>query len=713
MKKIISIVLLMALVLSLAACAKQEQQFSNFTMENGDYVLTRGDITVTVSGKTGLVTQVKNSHETIAMEGILIDAGIGGTQVFEQLGYMDLSTLATYELPNLYARRRDMPGYAVDAITATEEGFTISVTCGGCNFLYNYKILAGALALEVSLSTTGETVAVNGVGFLVQGLNGYGKATFEFPGSTPAGQRKLVGRYRVTSADYAAPAIVIADENVSHSILFVDEVEKWTAGVYADQDNRPCAAFLAAVEGYLEPEKPMTVGTLYLPLSDGAANAYQRISGFWAQLGYHTPTDTGATEDLMAIYSGHPFGTMDTNYFNRWTLDEYAQRIGPVAEMGFDAIWLLPVFAHSGDNVYEPIDQGLIDIRYGGLEAARVFVSSAHELGLKVLFDFVPHGPRPVYGFAKDHDHWVSKDREGNNQIEWECVSFDYNHPEYHDYNVALAKYYASEIGLDGARIDCSMGGLPNWQSAAGYRASAAGLQAGLDVVGALREGFKAGGADVLLLPENFHPSPSYAATTDVFYDMPLYRCLYELNQMGYDETETVARLTQFLTAEHESSVKGQLKLRFLGNHDTVTWTFDARRAQRVYGTEKAKGLWKAIGWIDGVLYIYQGDEDPATYNLKGENLEGFFKDLIAAKREYLPNTLDTTYIQTGSPIFAFYRHDDTVRRLVLVNLSEESQSYGASGVVLAAIGDYTLSGSSITLAPYTGVILDASCPGE
>ena len=57
------------------------------------------------------------------------------------------------------------------------------------------------------------------------------------------------------------------------------------------------------------------------------------------------------------------------------------------------------------------------------------------------------------------------------------------------------------------------------------------------------------------------------------------------------------------------------------------------------------------LGWIDGVLYIYQGDEDPAAYHLEGENLEAFFTDLIAAKREYLPNTLDTAYLQTGSAI--------------------------------------------------------------
>ena len=190
---------------------------------------------------------------------------------------------------------------------------------------------------------------------------------------------------------------------------------------------------------------------------------------------------------------------------------------------------------------------------------------------------------------------------------------------------------------------------------------------------------------------------------------MPLYRCIFNLNHGGLTDTEYVDALTSYLIAEHDSSVAGQLKLRFLGNHDTVTWTFDAKRPQALYGTEKAKAMWKAIGWIDGVMFIYQGDEDPETYHLPGENLESFFTELIAMKREYLPNTLDTRYIRTGSPIFAFCRYDEAVSRLVLVNLSGESQTYSLpeGTAPLAAIGGYGISGGTITLEAYAGVILD------
>lgn len=718
MKRYLCAILALLMLLPMLGGCTPQPKFSDFVEKDGMLALTRGEVTVTVDPASGLVKEVAAPYDSLRMEGVLVDVGFDEDYLFSQLGYKDLSTLATYEIPLIWPKRKELPEYTVDSVTATEAGFEISMTKDGCTVLYRYTILSNGVSLQVDLLANDEEQhAINGVGFLVQGIEGFDlqKSTFEFSGSTPAGQIQLTSRtkYRVTAADYSSPVIQLTDGSKTSNILYVNEVEKWTSGCYFDDQDRPCTVFLAATEGYLSSDKPMTIGTLHLPLRQPDTDAYEAVSQFWTQLGYHTPRDTDSTKELFAIYSGHPYGTMDTNYFNQWTLAEYAQQLQGIADMGFNAVWLLPVFQHTGDNVYEPIDAGIIDKRYGGLEEAKTYIETAHNLGVKVLFDFVPHGPRPVYPFAKEHDDWCSKDKLGNNQIEWECVSMDYNHPEYAKYNRELAEYYASTISLDGGRIDCSMGGLPNWQSATGLRASAAGIQAGIHVVKNLRQGFLDGGKQVLLMPENFHPIPSYAPYTDVFYDMPLYRCMHDLNNRGLEGAEYVRALTQFLHAESKTSVAGQLKMRFLGNHDTVTWTFDAARAQKVYGTEKAKALWMALGWIDGVLYIYQGDEDPATYHLTGQNLTEFFTRLISAKEEYLPTHYRTEYLFTGTGVMAFYRKggDNEPVRLVLINLSDTPETYmaPAGATVLTGIGDHKLISGIVSLAPYAGVILQ--CP--
>ncbi len=718
-KKIILSICILFLLAGAAALTGYADSFSKkgFQKDGENLVYSSDGISVVINKNTGMVTQISGADTSLSLEGVVVDAGLDEKYLFEQLGYKSLDSLATYELPLLWLKRKELPDYAVTSITAQTDGFTVAIGIEDYTVTYHYRISNQALSVDASLSTSSkEPVLVNGVAFLVRGIEGYSLSdtTFEFPGSTPDGRIPFSdsSHYRATVSDYSAPVVQIADASHYHNILFVNEVEKWTSGCYFDEAERPCAAFLSAAEGYISADSPMEIGTLYLPLPKTGEDAYASVSGFWSALGYHTP-ENSAADTLSAVYSGHPYGTMDTGYFNQLTLGEYAQSLQDIADMGFSAVWLLPVFQHTGDNVYEPIDQGLIDARYGGLEEARAYIEEAHAQNIKVLFDFVPHGPRPVYPFAKEHEDWVSKDQNGNNRIEWECVSFDYNHPEYYDYTIDLAKYYAETIDLDGARIDCSMGGLPNYFSAAGLRASASGLQGGVNIVKAIREGFAAGGKTPLLLPENFHPSPAYASCTDVFYDMPLYRCMYSLNHAGLSDAEYVSRLAHFLSVEQAVSVAGQKKLRFLGNHDTVTWTFDAERAQTLYGTGRAKALWMAIGWIDGVLYIYQGDEDPAAYHLEGENLTDFFTQLLSAKESFLPQDYATRYLDTQTPVFAFYRYDTESgdARLVLINLSDTTQSYSLSegeDSVLAAIGDYSLADGALSLSPYAGVILQA-----
>ncbi|MBP5294656.1 MAG: hypothetical protein J6Y95_02925, partial [Lachnospiraceae bacterium] len=688
-----------------------------FIEDGASWLFSAGGLTVSLDPQSGFVNGLAGAGEEIRFSRLLVDGGVNGETLFSQLGYKDMSGLATYELPLFYPRLRELPAYEVRSIRKTGENrFDVTMVLGNIFLTYHYTLMTEehSLSLTAEIGTESEEeLPVNGLGFVVQGLEGFDirEATYEFPGSTPAGRIAFSGRtrYKAGSADYSCPIIQIRDSQNAQNIIFVDEIEKWTAGAYYDENGCPSAGFMAAVEGMIRKDRPMEVGTFYLPLTENKDDPYESVPDFWAALGYHTPEDAAGINQPYAVYSAHPAGTMDTDYFNQWGLKAYAEKMDSVAAMGFDAVWLLPVFRHTGDNVYEPIDQKSVDSRYGGDEEAKTFIDHAHELGLSVLFDFAPHGPRPHYNFAKDHDDWVSKNREGENQIEWGCVSFDYNHPEYRQYNVDLAAYYAENFGLDGARIDCSMGGLPDWQSSTGLRASAAGLLAGENVVKALREGFLSVSDEVLLLPENFHPSPVYAEMTDVFYDMPLYRTIYDLNHSGSSETDFTERLRAFLDAEHKTSVKGQLKLRFLGNHDTVTWTFDAARAQSVYGTEKAKALWMVLGWIDGVCFIYQGDEDPETYKLSGENLESFFTEVIAAKKRFLPHELDIEYLVTGSPVFAFRRFDtgSGISRLVLVNLSADAQEFAleGEGTLLTKIGGVHVSGGTVTLAPYAGAV--------
>ena len=138
--------------------------------------------------------------------------------------------------------------------------------------------------------------------------------------------------------------------------------------------------------------------------------------------------------------------------------------------------------------------------------------------------------------------------------------------------------------------------------------------------------------------------------------------------------------MTDFLEREAFTTPVNYHKLRFLGNHDTVSWVWQSRRAVDCYGVGGAKALWAVISFIDGMPMIYQGDEDPTLYLSEGENLTKFFTKLFADRKKYIPkDNNETIYLHTGTPVMAFLRGNGKERRLFAINLSDKEQTIDLS----------------------------------
>jgi len=262
---------------------------------------------------------------------------------------------------------------------------------------------------------------------------------------------------------------------------------------------------------------------------------------------------------------------------------------------------------------------------------------------------------------------------------------------------------------VDGGRIDCAMGGLSNWNPVSGMRPSQSGLFGGVQIVGAIREAFLRAGKQPLLLPENFHPLPFYAPVTDVFYDMPLYRVMFELRQQGVDEAVFARTLARWLEDEYLSGVPGLTRLRFLGNHDTVSWTWDRQRATEIYGADKARALWTLLSFIDGVPFLYQGDELSTIYDKRTAlDLRGFFRELFIARANYLRPDMATKYHHNDSALVTFTRSDAQRARLALVNLGEEPVTYSLpEGTGARLYGEGSITDGTAYLGSYQSLLLD------
>jgi len=90
------------------------------------------------------------------------------------------------------------------------------------------------------------------------------------------------------------------------------------------------------------------------------------------------------------IYQIYPRSFQDSNHDGVGDLAGIIHRLGHVAELGVDAIWISPFFRSPMlDFGYDVSDYRDVDPMFGSLGDFDALVSRAHELGMKVLIDLV------------------------------------------------------------------------------------------------------------------------------------------------------------------------------------------------------------------------------------------------------------------------------------------------------------------------------------
>lgn len=91
-----------------------------------------------------------------------------------------------------------------------------------------------------------------------------------------------------------------------------------------------------------------------------------------------------------AIYQIYPRSFQDTTGDGSGDLRGITSRLGYIASLGADAIWLSPFFkSPMADMGYDVSDYEAVDPMFGTLDDFDVLVTEAHRLGLKVIIDQV------------------------------------------------------------------------------------------------------------------------------------------------------------------------------------------------------------------------------------------------------------------------------------------------------------------------------------
>lgn len=683
-----------------------------------------------------------------------------GTYLRGTMKYMVMDNLITGDLPNDFPyNRKDARRFPQDVTIRQIEGGVETIYTmapwDGAEERFEVRTLyvineEGVLEMSATLKNLSDKeIAIQGIASVITGLSSGEGTLVEIPSNLPYGVYDVAGLPEgyTLKGDYSTPLIHVMDENRDVNLIFANPMEKWVPAVVMGGDGKMDIINLACAIDRLAPGESITLEAQYIQLTEKDAG-YEGARALYSSKGWEAPTD-GVLGAL--IYSGHPAGVSDNDFQNaEGTLDAYAKYLPKIADLGFDTLWMLPVFEHprSGGSVYLPFNLEYIDSRYSAraqaaatpeearqaaLEEMADFGKAATEAGVRLIIDYIPHGPSLVNGntpiyfenpwLTEERIDWISRQRwpeldesplEGM-RSEWNCFALDFANPDYLNYIFELVKKQAVDFSAEGSRIDAVMGSVPNWEPLEGHRASQTGLYGGKEMTKAIREGIIAAGKTPLIFPENNQLSPYFAEVTDLFHGMPFYRFTLALRQAEVSQRDFAASIAHWLRSERESAPKGLQFGRFLANHDTVApWYypyFDGKRPSLVYGTEGVRAMWTLLATIDGSLIIYENDEI---------GHEAFFAELLSMRREQFgqDNAMAIEYLNDASSgIIAYRRYDDNVQKLVLVNLTNETASRDLSGFAPGGIrfstaeksiayGEALIDGDTVTLAPYKSMVI-------
>jgi glycosidase len=427
----------------------------------------------------------------------------------------------------------------------------------------------------------------------------------------------------------------------------------------------------------LKPGETVTLGRQFFWLAHGSRDAALRgVQEAYRAIGLRAPENGLAGLRGMTMYCGHPGGPPELGFLRYGGFKAMQRYVPTLRKMNIGLLWFLPTWEH-GDgrkwNLYSPFDHFQVDHLLGTADELRVLSRECATHGIRLMFDLVPHGPPDFTPLAKEHPEWIARTPDGKNQVMWSQLAFDNHHPGWQDYMRRAAEWGAKEFGAVGARVDCGAGGPLNWNLDVNNRPSLSSLAAGLGMNRAIREGYLRAQREVVVLPEEYTGANIFNRVADLTYDAQFYFLQADLLERQAPPAEWARAFQQFLHDQQQTLPPGALKMRWISNHDTVSWTFQKQRPAKAYGLARMRALLALCAFIDGVPMLYQGDEDPGVYGGQGESSVDFLAQVYGLRKQ-LPalreGAADYASARATDGVFTCLRKAEGQTALVLISFN-------------------------------------------
>lgn len=321
-------------------------------------------------------------------------------------------------------------------------------------------------------------------------------------------------------------------------------------------------------------------------------------------------------------------------YTPEGTFSAFAEHLPRLKNLDVDILWIMPIYPigeleRKGTlgSYYAAKDYTAVNPEFGTLEDFKTLVNKAHEMGFKVIIDWVANHTSPDAVWTANKE-WYVTDSLGNFVIEhdWtDIAKLDYNNNDMRRAMTDAMLYWLKETHIDGFRCDVA-GNIPVdfWEAAA--------------------KELKAVNPDLFMLAEAEEP-PLQQKAFDMYYAWHLHSVMNKVAQGTADANE----LRYVLGLMNQRFPAYTVPMMFTSNHDENSWS--GTEFERMGAAARTFAVLTYT--LPGMPLIYSGQEVGF-----GRRLAFFEKDQIDWNdtEDYTAFYRDLNHLRKSNP--ALYSQD-------------------------------------------------------
>ncbi|OIQ97961.1 alpha-amylase 2 [mine drainage metagenome] len=352
-------------------------------------------------------------------------------------------------------------------------------------------------------------------------------------------------------------------------------------------------------------------------------------------------------------------------YTPEGTFVAFAKHLPRLKDMGVEILWLMPVSPISYEirqgtlgSYYACSSYTSINPEYGTLNDFKSLMREAHQLGFKIIIDWVANHTGWDHHWTKEHPDWYMKDAAGNFTEEngWhDVIDLNYDNKDMRMAMINAMKYWIAECDIDGFRCDMAhLVPLDFWKEAR-------------TACEEIKKLFWLAECEVV----------EYHNVFDVTY---AWAWMHATEKFAKGN----ASLNDVRNVLHDYSQypQGAQKMFFTSNHDENSW--NGTEYEKYGDAAKAFAVFTCV-W-QGMPLIYSGQELPNFKRLRffdkdliewkaNVALHDFYKTLLRLHKNKAIADGETFILPTNNNgLMAFIRKKENDVVLVLLNLSSEEK---------------------------------------